>query len=215
MSATGSTASRAGEPLGESETYEVLRALTSPLVAATVRRGDRFNGMVANSAIRASLVPGRQHVAHYVFKRHLTHDILAETGRYVLHILSREQWDEIWALGFRSGYDVENKLADLPYDLTEESRLPVLRRCWAWMECRVANVMDAGASTFFMGRLLRVGRGTGAEIMDSPYFRAHMPEEWREVYEDKLGEAQELAGLAREIDDAPWRRLNASARSAG
>lgn len=198
-----------GEALPPDDAYEVLRALTSPLVAVTVRRGERLNGMIANSAVRASLVPGRQHVAHYVFKRHLTHEILSETGRYVLHVLSREQWEEIWALGFHTGHEEEDKLAGLPYQLSPGSGLPILTRSWAWMECRVANVMDAGASTFFMGRVERVGRGRGSEVMDSPWFRAHMPEAWRDVYENKLGEAQDAAGRVAEIDDRPWRELNA------
>lgn len=209
------SADRGGSEPDATETYGILRTLTSPLVAVTVREGDRLNGMVANSAVRASLVPGRQHVAHYVFKRHLTHEILARTGRYVLQVLSRDQWEEIWSLGFRTGHEAGDKLEGLDHFLTDESRLPVLSRCWAWMECRVANVMDAGASTFFMGRVLRVERGSGPEVMDSAYFRAHMPGDWRAVYEEKLGEAQALAGRLEAIDDSPWRDLNARARSAG
>lgn len=199
--------------VGPDEAYELLRALTSPLVAITVRRGDRLNGMVANSAIRASLVPGRLGVAFYVFKRHLTHRILADTGRFVLHILSREQWDEIWALGFRSGWEAR-KMEGLVHEPTEETGLPVLTRCHTWLECRVANVMDAGPSTFFMGLVARIGRGTGEEVMDSAWFRANMPDEWRPVYEDKLGEAQLAAeaGL-EEIDDRPWRELQRRVRA--
>ncbi len=194
------------------EAYEVLRALTSPLVSLTVREGDRLNGMVANSAIRASLVPGRLGAACYVFKRHFTHRLLARTGRFALHILSREQWDEIWALGFRSGWDGD-KMEGLPHRLSD-SGLPILTRSVVWMECRVANAMDAGPSTFFMGLVERMGRGSGSEIMDSRWFRANMPEAWLGPYEEKLGEAQTLAARADEIDDRPWRELQARARRA-
>lgn len=205
----------ADEPaLDPAAAYEVLRELASPLVAITVRRGDRLNGMVANSAVRASLVPDRLGVAFYVFKRHFTHRLLAETGRFALHLLSREQWDEIWALGFRTGWEGE-KLEGLPYRLSERTELPILTRCYAWLECRVVNVMDAGPSTFFMGLVDRLERGSGGEVMDSRWFRANMPDPWREVYEHKLDEAQLLAARAAEIDDAPWRALNARARSAG
>lgn len=194
------------------EGYELLRVLSSPMVALTVRRGDRRNGMIANSAVRASLVPGRQHVAKYVFKRHLTHEILAETGRYVLHLLARTQWDEVRALGFESGRHVEDKLAGLQQVPSERTGIPILTRSYAWMECEVANVMDAGPSTFFMGRIERLGRGSGEAIMDSAYFRAGMPADWRRLYEEKLGEAQELAVGMEEMDDRPWRELHAAAR---
>jgi flavin reductase (DIM6/NTAB) family NADH-FMN oxidoreductase RutF len=199
----------------DASAYEILRNLSSPIVALTCRRGERLNGMIANSAIRASLVPGSQRVANYVFKRHLTHAILSATGRYVLHLLSREQWDEIWALGFHSGRDGD-KFAGLEYELTEGSRLPVLPRAYAWMECEVVNVMDAGASTFFMGEILRLERGAGGQVMDSEHFRQHMPEAWREPYERNLEAVQEWAAShAPAMDDGPWRALHASAGADG
>lgn len=189
-------------------TYEILRSLASPLVALTMRRGEKLNGMIANSAIRASLVPGAQRVAVYVFKEHLSHEILAETGRYVLHLLSRDQWDEIRALGFRSGREAE-KLEGLDFRLTEDG-LPVLPGSVAWLRCRVVNVMDAGASTYFMGDVLEAGEGAGQELMDSGYFREHMPAAWRESYRENLRRVQELAaGRQDELDDRAWREMQA------
>jgi len=201
--------------LDDTAAYDVLRNLSSPIVALTCREGDRLNGMIANSAIRASIVPGRQCVASYVFKRHLTHDMLARTGRYVLHLMARDQWDAIWALGFRSGRD-SDKFAGLEHALTEGTGLPVLPGAYAWMECEVVNVMDAGASTFFMGGISHVERGTGAEIMDSDYFRRHMPESWREPYLRNLEAVQAWADrYAAPVDDGPWRELHAKATREG
>lgn len=194
------------------ESYQIMRNLTSPLVALTTRRGDKRNGMISNSAVRASLVPGRPRVANYVFKRHLTHDLLVETGRYVLHLLARDQWEEIGALGFRSGREETDKLDGLPVDETEDG-LPVLVRSVAWMECRVVNVMDAGASTFFMGEVQRVVRGEGEQLMDADYFRANLPEEWREPYRRNLRDAQAWAAEHEpELDDSPWQRLREAER---
>lgn len=192
----------------EREAYEILRTLSSPLVALTCRRGDELAGMVANSAVRASIVPGRFRVANYVFKMRYTHRVLTETGRYVLHLLSRDQWDEVWSLGFRSGHDVDDKFRGLSYRLTETWHLPMLEDCCAWMRCRVVNVMDAGSSTFFMGEIEEMGRGSGDRLMDSGYFRTHMPEEWREPYLENLETAQEQAQeWEGGMDDGPWQRL--------
>jgi len=198
----------------DSQAYEILRNLSSPIVALTCRKGATTNGMIANSAVRASIVPGGQRVALYVFKRHLTHRILAETGRFVLHLLSREQWDEVRALGFQSGRDAE-KLEGLVHRESEETGLPILTRSYAWMECRVANVMDAGASTFFMGDVARIDRGTGREVMDSEFFRENMPEDWREPYRKNLEAVQEWAAANEPaLDDRPWRELQERARQA-
>ncbi|MEN8144088.1 MAG: flavin reductase family protein [Gemmatimonadota bacterium] len=188
------------------ESYTIIQNLTSPMVAVTTRVGDKLNGMVLNSAIRASLVPGVQRVSFYVFKGHLTHEMLVASGRYVLHLTSRDQWDEIWALGFASGRDAD-KLEGLSYSLSDTG-LPILERCYAWMECEVVNVMDAGPATFFMGEIKEMGRGSGEEMMDSDYFREHMPDEWRAVYLENLRLAQEAAAAFTDpLDDRAWRQL--------
>jgi flavin reductase (DIM6/NTAB) family NADH-FMN oxidoreductase RutF len=195
----------------DASAYEILRNLSSPIVALTCREGEKLNGMIANSAIRASIVPGHQRVANYVFKRHLTHDMMARTGRYVLHLLAREQWKEIWALGFQAGREID-KFADLDFELTSGTGLPVLPGAYAWMECEVVNVMDAGASTFFMGEILKMERGTGAEVMDSAHFRANMPEAWRDPYLRNLEAVQAWAARnAPPVDDRPWRELQTAA----
>ena len=201
-------------PVGPDEAYDILRALSSPLVAITTRRGDEVNGMIANSALRASLVPGRQRVANYVFKKHLTHELLVETGRYVLHLMARDQWDVIRALGFESGRE-RDKIEDVPHGFTDTWQLPVLEGCVAWMRCEVANVMDTGASTFFMGDIHEVHRGSGDEVMDSAYFRENAPDAWEEPYRRNLQETQEQARrMQEEIDDRPWRRLRRSGEDA-
>lgn len=201
-------------PLDDREAYQILRNLTSPVCAVTCRRGDRLNGLVVNSAVRASLVPGRQRVANYVFKRHLSHDMIAATGRYALHILARDQWDEIWTLGFHSGRD-RDKLEQVPHRLSQETGLPILRRAYAWMECRVVNAMDAGSSTFFMGEIQRIRRGEGGEVMDSDWFRENMPEEWRDSYVENLHDVQEwAAAYEEEVDDRYWRDLHGRLRDA-
>ncbi len=50
------------------ETYELLRALTTPLVAITSKLGDKVNAMIANSAMRASLSDVKARVSVYVHK---------------------------------------------------------------------------------------------------------------------------------------------------
>jgi flavin reductase (DIM6/NTAB) family NADH-FMN oxidoreductase RutF len=203
------------ETVDDQQAYEILRNLSSPMVAITCRRGEKRNGLIVNSVVRASLVPGRQRVANYVFKRHLSHEIIAATGRYALHLLSRDQWDEIWALGFQSGREAD-KLEQVPHRLSDETGLPLLLRAYAWMECEVVNVMDAGSSTFFMGEIQRIGRGRGDELMDSDHFRSNMPEDWHEEYLENLREVQRWADeYEAEMDDRIWRELHRKVTEGG
>lgn len=192
--------------MASSDSYELFRNLTSPIMALTCASGDRRNGMILNSAIRASLIPTKPRVAVFVLKRHLSHDLLFESGAFGLHLLHTMNWDVIWELGFHSGRDRE-KLAQFEHRIGGTGS-PLLEDSYARFDCRVINVMDAGASTCFMGEALAVERGRGESVMTAPYFREHMPEAWRPLYEANLAETQEWAlSFGDAIKPVIWKTL--------
>src|SRR2546427_2549086 len=169
--------------------YQLLRNLTSPVVAITSERGGKRNAMIADSAVRASIVPTIPRVSVYIHKFNYSHDLIFETGRFVLHLLRDDQLELIHRLGFASGR-TRDKLAGVPHRLGTLG-VPVLDECYAHFECRVANVMDTGSSTCFLGDVVEVGHGaasraTGA-VMTAAHFRANMPPEWRGGGEAPLG----------------------------
>src|SRR5204863_78161 len=137
--------------------YQLLRNLTSPVVAITSARGGTRNGMIADSAVRASIVPSIPRVSVYIHKFNYSHDLIFETGRFVLHLLRDDQFELIHRLGFASGR-TRDKLADVPHR-PGTLGVPVLDDCYAHFECRVANVMDTGSSTCFLGDVVAVGHG--------------------------------------------------------
>jgi len=177
------------------ETYQLLRNLTSPVVAITCERGDKRNGMISDSAVRASIVPAIPRVSVFIHKFNLSHDLIYETGRFALHLLRNDQFELIKRLGFTSGR-ARDKLADVPHH-TGTLGVPVLDECYAHFECRVANVMDTGSSTCFLGDVVDVGygasKGPSGTVMTAAYFRANMPPEWREEYAALLQAAQRFA----------------------
>jgi flavin reductase (DIM6/NTAB) family NADH-FMN oxidoreductase RutF len=190
--------------------YELLRNLTSPVVAITAERAGKRNGMISDSAVRASIVPAIPRVSVYVHKFNYSHDMIFETGRFVLHLLRADQFELIHRLGFESGRE-RDKLADVPHHLGTLGA-PVLDQCYAHFECAVANVMDTGSSTCFLGDVVAVGYGkatyaTGV-VMTAAYFRANMPPEWRPEYEAHLRAAQRFAEeRSRHIQPIVWRGL--------
>ena len=93
--------------------YQLLRNFTSPVVAITSERAGKRNGMISDSAARASIVPTIPRLSVYVHKFNLSHDMIYETGRLVLHLLRQDQFDLIHRLGFVSGRTTD-KLADVP-----------------------------------------------------------------------------------------------------
>ena len=192
-------------------TYQLLRNLTSPVVAVTSTRGGKKNGMILDSAVRASIVPTIPRLSVYIHKFNYSHDMIYETGRFCVHLLHIRQFDVVHRLGFVSGRD-QDKLAGVPHHIGQLG-VPVLDECYAHFECSVANVMDTGSSTCFLGDVVHVGYGTAAaldpkgELMTATYMRANMPAEWRQEYEVKLKEAQAFAEKrSRDIKPVVWQR---------
>ena len=190
-------------PMHPDDTYELLRQFASPLVAVTSSLDGRTNGMIADSAVRASIAPRVPRLSVYVHKWHLSHDLIWQSGRFGLHLLHRGQFDLIHRLGFVSGRD-RDKLAEVPYRLGELG-LPVLEDCYAGFECRVLNTMDAGYATHFLGEVAASYRGPGGEIMTAAYFRANLPAEWLDEFLRNYRAAQEIIEQNAAIQDVRWR----------
>jgi flavin reductase (DIM6/NTAB) family NADH-FMN oxidoreductase RutF len=192
-------------------TYQLLRNLTSPVVAITSARGGKENGMISDAAVRASIVPTVPRLSVYIHKFNYSHDLIYETGRFGLHLLHTKQLDIVRRLGFFSGRD-QDKLTGIPHH-TGKLGVPVLDECFAHFECTVVNVMDTGSSTLFLGDVTAVGCGRAVslkpqgELMTAAYFRSNMPAEWRLEYEAKLQDAQRIgAELSRQIKPVVWKR---------
>jgi flavin reductase (DIM6/NTAB) family NADH-FMN oxidoreductase RutF len=192
-------------------TYQLLRNLTSPVVAITSARNGKENGMISDAAVRASIVPSVPRLSVYVHKFNYSHDMIFETGRFAMHLLHTKQFDVVRRLGFVSGRD-RDKLAGLPHHRGVLG-VPVLDECFAHFECSVVNVMDTGSSTLFLGDVVAVGCGAAAgleprgELLTAGYFRTNMPAEWRVEYEGKLKEAQEFAAeMSKTIRPVVWKR---------
>lgn len=177
------------------EIYQLLRNLTSPVVAITAARGGKGNGMIIDSAIRASIVPDIPRLAMFIHKFNFSHELIFETGRFALHLLRTDQYDLIHHLGFQSGRAVA-KLVSVPHR-AGTTGLPILDDCYAHFECRVVNAMDTGSSTCFLGDVVAVGFGAGTAprgaVMTAAYFREHLPPAWRPEYERHLKAAQDHA----------------------
>lgn len=184
--------------------YTLMRNLTLPVVAITASAGGRRNGLIVNSAQRASLVPSIPRVSLYISKPNFSHDLIYKSGVFALHLLRNDQWDLIWDLGLSSGRDRDKLSA---YETVNGvSGCPLLADCIAGFECKVINAMDTGASTFFLGEVVNVLEGQPGPVMTSDYFRENMSAERRAQYEGNLAFAQKyLEPLTRNVDrTAVW-----------
>lgn len=187
----------------EGTSYGLLRHLTLPVIALTTSAGGRRNGMIANSAQRASLVPSLPRISVYISKTNFSHELVMRSGVFGIHLLRTDQWELIWHLGLQSGRD-QDKLSRLELR-RGETGCPLLVDCMAAFECRVINAMDTGASTFLLGDVVSSHEGVAGDVMTSTYFRAHMPADKQRIYESNLARAMEhLESLTRDVDARGW-----------
>lgn len=180
-------------------TYRLLRHLTLPVAAITTSAAGRRNGLIVNSAQRASLVPHLPRISLYISKTNFSHDLVYASGLFGVHLLRNDQWDVIRALGLRSGRDVADKLEGLS-TRTGTTGIPMLSDVLAGFECRVVNAMDAGAATFFLGDVVDVQSGAAGEVMTSTHFRVAAPADLLAEYEERLKYAQSMLATIASVD---------------
>src|SRR5438552_6030554 len=130
-------------------TYQLLRNLTSPVVAITAVRAGKENGMISDAAVRASIVPTVPRLSVYIHKFNFSHDMIYETGRFALHLLHTKQFDVVRRLGILS-----RRLLEKHGGIANHARtlgVPALDDFFTHFECTVVNVLDTGSWTVFFG----------------------------------------------------------------
>ncbi len=182
--------------------YELLRQFTSPIVAITSIWEGRTNGMISDSAVRASISPSVPRLSVYIHKWHLSHALIWNSGRMCIHLLHQGQLDLVHKLGFVSGRDGD-KLAAIAHH-PGSLGLPILEDRVAAFEMRVINTMDAGYATHFLGHIEAVHPGRDAEVLTPPWFRANMPAAWQAEWLTNYRKAQDVIDQHTAIEDRRW-----------
>ena len=129
---------------------EVMYALSYGLFVLSARRGEKDNGCITNTAIQVTTTPNRIAVA--VNKSNYTHDMVKETGRFTVSVLSQEaKFDLFQRFGFQSGRDVDKFAGFEEYTRRDASGVCyVTQGANAWMSCKVVSATDLGTHTLFL-----------------------------------------------------------------
>ncbi|TCN53683.1 flavin reductase (DIM6/NTAB) family NADH-FMN oxidoreductase RutF [Rhodococcus sp. SMB37] len=156
-------------------------------VAITTINGGFANGLMSLSAGSASIIPEAPRATISLTKYNKTHDMVLESGIFVMHMLSSEddQVDKsleiLMTLGGSSGRDGE-KISKLRTK-TGVTGAPILLDAHSYVEARVSASLDVQESTIFVGDVV------GAEILnDGGRLRigdawGKLPQDWIEQYD--------------------------------
>ena len=135
------------------EFRSVIGHFATGVTVITTAAGDRLHGMTANAVSSLSLDPVM--VLICVDKSAHTHRVLDEGGVFVVNILGEHQEDLSRVFAAKA----EPEAGTLRGQLFRrgDTGAPILADCLAFLECRVATVVDGGDHSIFLGRVVSEG----------------------------------------------------------
>jgi flavin reductase (DIM6/NTAB) family NADH-FMN oxidoreductase RutF len=91
-----------------------------------------------------------------VAKGHHSHQLIEQSGSYVINVPNEYLLKEVMYCGTHSGRDVD-KFAEtqLTPETGESVEVPHIQECMAYVECRVCHAVSAGDHTLFIGEALK------------------------------------------------------------
>ena len=153
---------------------KVMYSLSYGLFVLSARRGDKDNGCITNTAIQVTTTPNRIVVA--INKGNYTHDMVKDTGRFTVSILSEEaKFDLFQRFGFQSGRDVDKFAGFEAHTGKDADGIPyVTQGTNAWLSCKVVSATDLGTHTLFLADVLDGETVSSAPSVTYAYYQQHI-----------------------------------------
>ncbi len=183
---------------------KAMYAISYGLFVLTARQGERDNGCIINTAVQVTAQPNRVTIA--VNKGNLTHDMVLETGKFTLSVLSEEADFELFKrFGFQSGRDGD-KFAGTEDQVRrgENGLLYLTRGTNAWLSCRVVSHLDLGSHTLFLADVEDGDLLNDRASATYAYYQGHIkPGDFTHATGDKKRWVCRVCGYVYEGDELP------------
>ncbi|MFC2062792.1 rubredoxin [Chloroflexota bacterium] len=144
-----------------------LHRLGYGLYIVSSKKGDRFNGQIANAVFQITAEPPT--IAVSINKENLTHEFITESKVLAVSILAHDTpLSFVGRFGFKSGRDTD-KFDGVNHKIGETGAPVVTDNTLAYLEARVFQEVDVGTHTIFIGEV------AGADIIgeDEPMTYAY------------------------------------------
>lgn len=135
------------------EFCSVIGTFATGVTVMTAAAGDELQGMTANAVTSLSLDPVMMLVC--VSRNAHTHRIVGVGGAFAVNILGAHQ-EKVSQLFAKKAAPERGKLRGQPFHLGKTGA-PVLEDCLAFIECRVATVLEGGDHSIFLGEVVDMG----------------------------------------------------------
>ena len=153
---------------------KVMYSLSYGLFVLCARQGDKDNGCITNTGIQVTTTPNRIVLA--VNKSNYTHDMVKETGRFTLSVLSEEaKFDLFQRFGFQSGRDTDKFAGFESHTGRDADGIRYITQGTnAWLSCKVVSATELGTHTLFLADVLDGGTLSKAPSATYAYYQAHI-----------------------------------------
>ncbi len=135
---------------------EILDIITSPVTVVTAKNGDKINGMTVAWIMQAAYNP--TYIVVSIAPQRYTHTLIKESGLFGVNILAENQKDLGKKFGFTSGRN-SDKFKGVKFHKSK-SGLPILDNIYAYIECKLVAVTDAGDHDLFIGEVIEKSADT-------------------------------------------------------
>ena len=184
---------------------KAMQKLSYGLFVLTAKTGEKLNGCITNTAIQVTTEPNQ--IAFAVNKAKLTHDMVKESGRFVISIISEKAEFSLFKhFGFQSGRNVD-KFADFDsYKLTESGIPYITAGINAYLEGEVVSASDLGTHTLFVCKVTDMEVLTEDASATYAYYHANIkpkPQEVKKTEEGKVIWRCTICGYEYEGDPIP------------
>ena len=121
---------------------KALHKLSYGLYVVTSRKGDKFNGQIANTVFQITSEPPT--IAVSINKSNLTWEFIKESRIFAVSALCQDTpLSFIGHFGFKSGRDI-NKLEGINYKVGQTKAPVVIDNTVAYLEAKVTKELDLG-----------------------------------------------------------------------
>ncbi len=147
---------------------KALYKLSYGLYVICSKKGDKFNGQIANTVFQVCAEPPTIAVA--INRQNLTNSFISESKAFTVSILSRDTpLSFIGNFGFKSGRDVD-KLRGINYRLGVTGAPIVLDNILAYLEARVIAQLEVSTHTIFIAEIAAADVVKEGEPMTYAYY---------------------------------------------
>ena len=129
---------------------DILDIITSPVTVVTAKSGDKINGMTVAWIMQAAYNPA--FVVVSIAPERYTHFLIKESKAFGVNILADDQTKLGKKFGFSSGRKID-KFRNIKFHKSS-SGLPILDDIYAYIECKLVSLANAGDHDLFVGEVI-------------------------------------------------------------